>query len=129
LLLLQARVASLTARQEAYDKQDFQALHRTYGSPDDDPKIRLLELRKRLGVEGHLLSQHIDPPIPVHDASELGRRVKDIALSLDYPLSHWCRSKGKAARHGSSRGLRTHRIYTLSRDANVHSWENFWEEI
>lgn len=83
LLYLQARVASLNARQEAFDEEDFAALNpepRKLGD-HSDPKIRLLQLKRRLGRG--------DDDDLREDGTEIAspeQRIKDLALCLDYPL-------------------------------------------
>jgi hypothetical protein len=91
LLYLQARVASLKARQEAFDKEDFAALNQAPLNLGDridlDPKVRLVELERRLAEgygklpEGDISVQRLDT-----DGSNLGRRIEDLVLCLDYPL-------------------------------------------
>ena len=92
LLLLQARVASLTAQQEAFDDEDYRATHQPTSDKDsDDVKARLQNLKKRLQIwknDDKLIGREdeISPVSKTYDESGLPRRIRDIALCLDYPL-------------------------------------------
>lgn len=79
LLYLQARVASLEARQTAFDEEDFAALNK-FPKPNDpkDPKTRLEELKMRL-----VNSPSSDRQLAEED---LVLRIEDLALCLDLPL-------------------------------------------